>query len=176
MRAVEGSLDAPENTKADASRKLYCWKIPEDAGAGGNRILIDGSAGDARFGGNKECIRGSAGEGITQRKLNDSRPVKPDGETADENRRRSLLAGRGQQPAQVGAAQPAEPKDGADASRGLIVGLAGGEIVRRESKGSSPVGRKSGIAGASRRYAAGRAYRYTADPSCGVGHRWSRSR
>ena len=30
--------------------------------------------------------------------------------------------------------EPAEPKDGADASRRLIVGLAGGEIVRRESK------------------------------------------
>jgi hypothetical protein len=31
--------------------------------------------------------------------------------------------------------EPAEPKDGVDASRRLIVGLAGGRIVRRESKG-----------------------------------------
>ena len=35
MRAPEGSLDAPEDTKADASRKMFNWKIPEDARAGG---------------------------------------------------------------------------------------------------------------------------------------------
>jgi hypothetical protein len=28
---------------------LLSWKIPEDARAGGNGILIDGFAGDARF-------------------------------------------------------------------------------------------------------------------------------
>jgi len=43
--------------------------IPEDARAGGNGILIDGSVGDARFGGDKECIRGSTGEEIAMRKL-----------------------------------------------------------------------------------------------------------
>ena len=48
-QAAEGSLDAPEDAKADASRKLLSWKIPEDAKAGGYGILIDGSAGDARF-------------------------------------------------------------------------------------------------------------------------------
>jgi len=49
-QAAEGSLDAPEDAKADASRKLFSWMIPEDAKAGGYGILIDGSAGDARFG------------------------------------------------------------------------------------------------------------------------------
>ncbi len=44
------------------------WVIPEDAQAGGNGILIDGSAGDARFGGSKECIVGSTGEEIARRK------------------------------------------------------------------------------------------------------------
>jgi len=29
--------------------KLLSWKIPEDARASGNGILIDGFAGDARF-------------------------------------------------------------------------------------------------------------------------------
>jgi hypothetical protein len=48
-QAAEGSLDAPEDAKADASRKLLSWKISEDARAGGYRILIDGFAGDARF-------------------------------------------------------------------------------------------------------------------------------
>ena len=47
---------------------MFNWVIPEDARAGGNGILIDGSAGDARFGGNKECIIGSTGEEITRRK------------------------------------------------------------------------------------------------------------
>jgi hypothetical protein len=28
---------------------MFSWKIPEDARAGGNGILIDGFAGDARF-------------------------------------------------------------------------------------------------------------------------------
>ena len=55
-------------TKDGASRKLLNWTIPEDARAGGNGILIDGSAGDARFGGNRECIRGSAGEETARRK------------------------------------------------------------------------------------------------------------
>jgi hypothetical protein len=41
-QAAEGSLDAPEDAKADASRKLFSWMIPEDARAGGNGILIDG--------------------------------------------------------------------------------------------------------------------------------------
>ena len=45
------------------------WVIPEDARAGGNGILIDSSAGDARFGGNRECIRGSTGEETAKRKL-----------------------------------------------------------------------------------------------------------
>lgn len=48
-QAAEGSLDAPEDAKADASRKLLSWKIPEDARASGDRILIDGFAVDARF-------------------------------------------------------------------------------------------------------------------------------
>jgi hypothetical protein len=48
-QAAEGSLDAPEDAKDGASRKLFSWVIPEDARASGNRILIDGSAGDARF-------------------------------------------------------------------------------------------------------------------------------
>ena len=48
-QAAEGSLDAPEDAKDGASRKLFNWMIPEDAKAGGNGILIDGSAGDARF-------------------------------------------------------------------------------------------------------------------------------
>jgi hypothetical protein len=55
---------------------MFSWKIPEDAIASGNGILIDGFAVDARFGGNKECIRGSAGEGATRRKPRGSRPVK----------------------------------------------------------------------------------------------------
>jgi len=76
-QATEGSLDAPEVTKADASRKLFSWVIPEDAKTGGNGILIDGSAGDARFGGNKGCIRGSTGEAIARRKLSGRRPEKP---------------------------------------------------------------------------------------------------
>ncbi len=110
MKAAEGSLDAPEDTKADASRKLFSWKIPEDARAGGNRILIDGSVGDARFGGNKECIGGSTGEGIAQRKLNGSQPVKPEGETADANRRRSQSGGRSNNRRKPGV-EPAEPME-----------------------------------------------------------------
>jgi hypothetical protein len=81
-QAAEGSLDAPEVTKADASRKLFSWMIPEDARAGGNGILIDGFAGDARFGGNKECIGGSTGEEIARRKPSGRRPVKPEGESS----------------------------------------------------------------------------------------------
>jgi len=76
-QAAEGSLDAPEVTKADASRKLLSWVIPEDAKTGGNGILIDGSSGDARFGGNKDCIKGSTGKGTSRRKPKGSRPVKP---------------------------------------------------------------------------------------------------
>ena len=49
-QAAEGSLDAPEVTSEGASPRLFNWKIPEDARAGGDRILIDGFAGDARFG------------------------------------------------------------------------------------------------------------------------------
>jgi hypothetical protein len=74
---------------------MFSWKIPEDARASGNGILIDGFAGDARFGGSKECIRGSAGEGATRRKPRGSRPVKAKGEAAGANWRRSHSRGRG---------------------------------------------------------------------------------
>jgi len=76
-QAAEGSLDAPEDAKADASRKLFSWMIPEDAKTGGNGILIDGSVVDARFGGNKDCIAGSTGEAVARRKPRGRRPVKP---------------------------------------------------------------------------------------------------
>lgn len=49
-KAAEGSLVAPEIAKADASRRLFKLVDPEGARTGGNGILIDGSAGDARFG------------------------------------------------------------------------------------------------------------------------------
>ena len=65
--------------------------------------------------------------------MSGSRPVKPEGEAADANRRLSLPGGRSNSRRKPGV-EPAEPKDGADASRRLIVGLAGGRIVRRKSK------------------------------------------
>jgi hypothetical protein len=51
--------------------------IPEDAKTGGNGILIDGFAVDARFGGIKECIAGSTGEAVARRKPGGRRSVKP---------------------------------------------------------------------------------------------------
>ena len=59
--------------------------------------------------------------------------MKPEGEAADANRRLSQPGGRSNNRRKP-EVEPAEPKDGADASRRLIVGLAGGRIVRRESK------------------------------------------
>jgi len=60
---------------------------PEDARSGGNGILIDGSAGDARFNGSKGCIKGPTGGRGTRRKPSESKPAKPEGVTADASRR-----------------------------------------------------------------------------------------
>jgi len=79
------------------------WVIPEDARAGGNGILIDGSAGDARFGRSKECIVGSTGEKVARRKPGGRRPVKPEGESSrSKDRRRTPDGGAGAHAAQAG--------------------------------------------------------------------------
>ena len=74
-------------------------------------------------------------DGIAQRKLSGSRPVKPEGETADASRRRSQPGRQGQQPVKAGTAQPAEPKDGIRCESEVGRRPCRRRIIRRKSEG-----------------------------------------
>ena len=65
LRGIAGR--ARSDKRRRKPEDVISWVIPEDAKAGGNGILIDGLAGDARFSGNKECIGGSTGEETARR-------------------------------------------------------------------------------------------------------------
>jgi len=73
-----------------------------------------------------------------------------------------------QKPVKAGGCSTSRAKgSGSDVSRQLIVGLAGGGVVRRKPDGSPSVDRKRATPDASRRLATGRAERNHADPSRG---------
>jgi len=162
--------------------------IPEDARAGGNGILIDGSAGDARFGGNKECIRGSTGEEITRRKpsgLTAGEAVgwkQPErsgsgsqtGEQGHIRRKPNVIASRtkGRRPMRIGGRLSALPEEGPFGASRMEPGSSGASLMDRPpSVGCAEQPMRIGCARRSSR-------EHETDPSRKVGHRssWSADR